>query len=154
MLDRRESILSRLRVACGDIQGINSSVRNRLDVAKLNRPAVVILDGAEQLLDQRMSGRGDMGNRSEVQRMELSPLISIHVRGTHEIDGGNLLSLFRTRVLAAILTDAPLIDFITTVGSIRYEGAIVAPPTAEGNEYRIDLSLVFTYPFKLADISA
>jgi hypothetical protein len=153
MADRRESILSRLRVICGDIQGVNSVERNRLDVVRLNRPAIVILDGAEQVLDPRISGRGDMGNRSEVQRMELAPLISIHVRGTHDIDGGNLLSLFRTRVLAAILTDPPLADFIAGAGSIRYEGAIVAPPTAEGNEYRMDLSLVFTYPFKLADIT-
>jgi hypothetical protein len=152
MTDRREDILTRLATVCGAVDGVASAVRNRLDVTKLQRPAVAIFDAAEQLLDQPMSSRGIPGH-SEIQRMELSPLISIHIRGTDSVDAGMLLSLYRSRLLAAVLNDPVLLAACSPNGSIRYEGATVAPPAAEGNEHRIDLALVFTYVFRLADIT-
>jgi hypothetical protein len=152
MTDRREDILSRLVFVCGAVDGVTAAVRNRLDVSKLQRPAVAIFDGAEQLLDAPMSVRGIPGH-SEIQRMELSPLISIHIRGTDTADAGTLLSLYRSRVLAAVLNDSMLLATVMPNGGIRYEGVTVAPPAAEGNEHRIDLALVFTYTFRLADIT-
>lgn len=148
MVDQRENILSRLVTVCLTVEGVAAAVRNRLDVSKLQRPAVAIFDGAEQLLDAPPGAV-----RSEIQRMQLSPLIAVHVRGTDTADGGGLLSLYRSRLLVAILTDSMLSDFVGKNGTMRYEGATVAAPTAEGNEYRIDLVITFTYAFRLSDIS-
>lgn len=144
MTDLREDILARLAAVCGAVTGVASTTRNRLDVSRLQRPAVVILDGAEQLLDAPATVR-----HSEVQRMELAPIVSIHIRGT---DAGGLLSLYRSRLLAAILTDATLDEYVSPNGGVRYEGSTVAAPAAEGSEYRIDMAVVFTYPFRVADL--
>jgi hypothetical protein len=148
MIDQRENILSRLVAVCAGVEGIVTAVRNRLDVAKLQRPAIVVLDGSEQLFDAPSTVL-----HSEIQRMELSPLIAVHIRGTDIADGGGLLSLYRSRLLSAILSDSALSSYVGTNGRIRYEGASVASPTAEGSEFRIDLMIVFRYPFRLDDIS-
>jgi hypothetical protein len=150
-MDQRENILSRLVAVCAAVQGVANAVRNRLDVGTLERPTIVILDGTESFVD---APAGPLERHSQLQRMELLPALSIHVRGSDLVDGGNLLSLYRARILAAVLNDAALIGYVGTNGRIRYAGAAVAVPAAEGKEYRIDLSLVFTYVFSLADLSA
>ncbi len=151
MADTREDILARLVAICTATSGVAAVIRNSLDVAKLNRPAVVILDGAEQLLDRPLSGRGQVA--WEVQRMNLTPLIAVHVRANNAVDAGTLMSLYRSRVLAAILNDSTLITTLGTNGAIQYEGATVAPPAPEGTEHRIDLHLVFTYRLAAADLT-
>jgi hypothetical protein len=147
MTDQREAILARLLVLAGSVTGVASAARNRLDVSKLQRPAVVIFDGAEQLASEPEYGRGVV--RSEIQKMLLRPVISVHVRG----DGGALLSLYRARLLTAILNDAALIDAVSVNGGIRYEAAEVLEPSAEGSEYRMDLAIGFTYIFRLSDLT-
>jgi hypothetical protein len=149
VIDQREEILSQLVTVCSGVSGIANAVRNRLDVSRLDRPAVVIFDGTEQLqsLPQNIV-------RSDIQLMELTPALSIHIRGGANADGGALLSLYRSRILAAVLQDGTLIDLVGNNGQIRYEGATVAPPAAEGNEHRMDLVIVFKYVFRLTDIAA
>jgi hypothetical protein len=150
-MDQRENILSRLVAVCGAVEGVANAVRNRLDVGTLERPTVVILDGSEHFADAPSTSF-----YAEIQRMQLAPAISIHVRGSDLADGGSLLSIYRSRVLAAILSDATLNSYVTNQGDgrIRYAGSAVAVPAAEGKEYRIDLSLVFTYVLRLSDIAA
>jgi len=143
--DTRELILARLVAVCGAVDGVQAAVRNRLDVADLARPAVVVHDGIEQMRDMPAGAR-----YSEIARMELSPGITVIVRGGAD-GGGQILSLYRTRVVAAVLRDSELISLTGPNGGIRYEGCVVSPPDAEGKEYRVDLALVFAYPFRLAD---
>jgi hypothetical protein len=153
MIDIRENILQRLIFVCAAIDGIREVRRNRLDVHKLDRPSIAILDGSEQLLDAPMDGRGN--SRTDLQRMELSPLIMVHIRSSGSDAGGEagvLLSKFRSDLLAAILYDAPLLGYVGSNGHIRYEGAMVAPPEAEGFEHRIDLMISFAYQFRPADL--
>jgi hypothetical protein len=148
--DARELILARLVTVCAAVEGVQAVARNRLDVGGLGRPAIVILDGSEQFTDAPPTG---LSMLPQIQRMELSPALSIHVRGTDAVDGGGLLSLYRSRVLAAVLGDATLLSYCWQ-GRIRYGGAVVAVPGAEAQEHRIDLSLVFTYTWNLADLAA
>jgi hypothetical protein len=152
MVDQREAILSRLLAVVTGANGIASAVRNSLDVTKLARPAIVILDGHEQLVDTPMPARGQV--TSGVQRMELAPQIAVHIRANNAVDAGALLSLYRTRIVAAVLSDATLAGYLGTNGRVRYEGATVAPPAPEGNEHRIDLMLVFTYVLRLEDLTS
>lgn len=148
-MDQREAILARLAALCAAVPGISAVVRNSLDVAGLTRPAVVIHDGIEGLRDQPQGVR-----HSEVQRMELSPGLTVYVRAGGSADAGVLLSRYRSAIVAAVLADAALDAAIGTNGSVQYQGCLVAPPDAEAKEHRVDISLVFTYVFKLVDLAA
>lgn len=147
MADTRELILARLAAVCAGVAGVSAVVRNRLDVAGLARPAVIVQDAVEQMLDRPQGAR-----HSELQRMELSPGLTIVVRGGGSADPGALLSLYRSAILAAVLRDAQLINLCGANGGIRYEGCLVPPPDAEGKEHRIDITLVFTYVLVLSDL--
>jgi len=146
--DTREVLLSRLVTVCGAVEGVNAAGRNVLDVANLVRPAVIVQDGIEELRDSPPGAR-----YTELGRMELTPDVTVIVRGGNGVDGGGLLSLYRKRVLAAVLGDAELIAATGRNGGIRYGGCLAAPPDPEGREYRLDLTLVFTYVFKLDDLA-
>ena len=151
MTDQREAILSRLFTICGAVAGINAADRNRLDVSQMLRPAVIVLDGTERTVTPPLTNaRG--ASVSDKQRMELLPQIIIALRGDSGGEAGTLLTLYRNKVLAAILTDATLLASVTPNGGIRYEGCVVPAPDAEAREYRIDLNLVFTYIFSLGDL--
>ena len=149
MADPREAILSRLLVVCAAVSGIQAAVRNRLDAAALRRPAVIVHDGSEQLLDAPQGER-----RSRLQRMELTPGITVVIRGDDGAEAGALMTLYRSRVVSAVLNDAELQGLVGTNGGIRYESGTVALPDAEAREYRITVELVFTYPFYLSDLGA
>jgi len=146
--DTREVLLARLVEVCGAVSGIRAVGRNTLDVAALNRPSVIIQDGIEQVRDIAQGAR-----YSEVARMELSPGVTVIVRGSDSVDAGGLLSLYRSRLLTAVLTDAELIAATGRNGGIRYEGCLVPSPDPEGKEHRLDLQLVFAYTFKLDDLA-
>jgi hypothetical protein len=145
--DQREAILSRLAALCGAVSGINAVGRNRLDVGDMLRPAVVVLDGSESFRDAPDGTRIDV-----IQRMDLSPEIMIFVRGGNGTEAGSLMALYRTRIVAAILSDSELAGIVTTNGGIRYQGCAVAMPDAEAQEHRIDISMTFSYVFKLSEL--
>jgi len=149
LADPREAILNRLVAVCAAVSGIQAAVRNRLDAAALRRPAAIVHDGAEQLLDAPQGER-----RSRLQRMELSPGITVVIRGDDGGEAGTLMTLYRSRVVYAVLNDAELQGLVGSNGGIRYESATVALPDAEAREYRITVELVFTYPFYLSDLGA
>jgi hypothetical protein len=146
--DTRELILARLVAVCGAVEGVAAVARNRLDVAGLARPAVLVGDGIEEMRDAPPGAR-----YGELSRMELTPDITVIARGGTD-GGGQLMSLYRSRLLAMVLTDAELIAITGRNGGIRYQGCLAAPPDPEGREYRLDLTLVFSYVFKLGDLGA
>ena len=149
MADQREVILARLAALCAGVSGITAVARNALDVAANARPAVIIQDGIETLADQPATVR-----HSELQRMVLSPGITVFVRGGGTADAGVLLSRYRSAIVAAVLADSALITATGTNGRIQYEGCAVVPPDAEAKEHQLDISLSFTYAFKLDDLAA
>lgn len=156
MADIREQILARLVVVCQGVTGISAVARNKLDVPGLVRPAVLINGGAEQLLSRAPAARF-----SEVQLMELTPQVLLLARADDGNEAGTLLSLYRNRVVVAVLGDGPgsppggtLRDLVTRNGGIRYEGCAEPELTPESKEPRLELQFVFTYPLKLSDITA
>jgi hypothetical protein len=151
MPDQREAILSRLVAVCGEVEGINAVGRNTLDVSEMLRPAVIVLDGSEQIVTAALTDyRAPTVTKRQI--MQLVPQIIIALRGNTGAEGGTLLTLYRNRVLAAILNDAALQASVTSNGGIRYTGCVVPPPDAEGREFRIDLNLTFTYTFDLSGL--
>lgn len=148
MAEPRELILSRLVTVCAGVTGVMTAVRNQSDIIVTQRPGVIVNDGAEDFLD---APRGEQLSR--VQRVELSPQILILVRADNGAEAGTLLTLFRNRVVHAVLSDATLRSYVGTVGGMRFEGCAVEPPAPESKEPRMDLNIVFTYTFKLGDLA-
>ena len=149
MADTREVLLARLVTVCGAVEGVRAVGRNTLDVAALNRPAVIVQDGIEQMRDLANGSR-----YSEIGRMELSPAVTVFVRAGNGVDPGGLMSLYRSRVVLAVLTDAELIAATGRNGGIRYEGCVAMAPDAETKEHRLDLTFVFAYTWKLDDLAS
>lgn len=147
-MDKREAILQRLVELCAATTGIVSAKRNVLDVPLLGRPAIVVQDGSEERLDGPASE-----SRSGVQRLEMAPQLWLLVRGAAD-DAGPLMSLFRARILSAVITDQTLRDLTGTVGGIRYDGCTVAEPTAETKEPRLDINFTITYTLAMSDLEA
>ena len=159
MVDMRETILAAcLRVAKA-VEGMNLAARNVQDVG-LKRPAMLIHDGGETLLDRPRAER-----LSAIQRVDLAPSIVILVGSTAD-DLGSLLNRFRGRFLADLLADselkALLINGARPTGAynlqannaINYEGCTFEPITAESKEGRMELNIVFTYTFRISDLSS
>lgn len=140
----RESILARLLHLAEGVPNIAAAARNVTDVARLERPAISIKDGSEQLLVQPRNER-----RTAVTMMQASPAITIYV-GASARDQGALSNSFLERYLKAVLTDDELLTLVTTNGEIRYEGASLEDPEPEGREARMEVSLVFVYPFQVS----
>lgn len=151
MADIREQILSRLVMVCAGVTGIVSAGRNLTDVPQNARPAAIVWGGAEQV---RLAVTGQRYRHSEVQTMDLTPQVLVLVRADTGAEAGALMSLFRGRLVNAILSDATLRGLVTTNGAIRYEGCNEVEPTPESKEPRLELQFVFTYPLKLSDLAA
>ena len=147
-MDKREAILARLLELCAGLPGIAAARRNVLDVTGLARPAIVVFDGSEERLDQPQSD-----NRSAVTRFELNPQCWIMVRAG-AADAGPLMSMFRSRLLYAIVNDTTLRSLTGTVGGLRYEGCTVAEPTPESKEPRLDLNFTCVYTLAMSDLEA
>src|ERR1051326_2765910 len=126
--DRREEILAQLLVIAADLDGVVATARNRPDAMELARPAIILQDGSEALQD----APGDNRNRGRIQRMELSPRLDVHLRIADDTQSGPLLSLYRTRLIKAIVDDETLSGFVGTSGSIRYDGCTVPEPRQIG----------------------
>jgi hypothetical protein len=147
MIDLREEILQQLVAVCAAVPGIVAAVRNKREIPRLDRPAVMILGGAEQLLSRPVKHRF-----SEISIFELSPQVTLLVRADDGPEAGVLMSLFRARLLVAILDDPVLRNLVTTNGDIRFEGCAELEPLPESKEPRLEMNFVFTYPLRLSDL--
>jgi hypothetical protein len=148
VVDRREAVLARLGEIAAGVAGIRSVKRNALDVPFLERPAVIVQDGSEERLDGPASD-----NRTGVTRLEMTPQLWLFVRGTID-ESGPLMSLFRGRLLYAIVNDPTLQSLTGSWGGIRYEGCTVSEPTPETKEPRMDLNFTLTYTLSRSDLEA
>lgn len=147
MADIREQILARLAVVCAAVDGVAAVERNRLDVTGLRRPAILVHDGAEQFLDAPNSD-----SYGRVQRVELSPEIELLLRSDAAAEIGPQRSLYRTRIVKAVLSDATLRGLTGASGRIRFDGSSAPRPTPESQEPRLQLDFVFTYTLRLSDL--
>jgi hypothetical protein len=138
---RREPILARLLELAKAVQGIAAAERNVLDLTKLARPGIAIRDGGETPTVLPRNER-----RVTVQLMQMTPGVIVYV-GAGAKEAGTLANLYLGRLLAAVNNDSDLLALTGTNGEIRYEGASLEDPEPEGREARMEIALVFVYPF-------
>lgn len=152
MIDVRNQILERLPEVCRAITGMAAVGINCLDVPGIRRPAVIINDGIEEVSLERPTS---VRRFSQVQIMDLTPDIRLLLRTEGGSDEAReLVSLFRARVISAILGDSELQSILGANGAIRYGGCTSPDPSPEAKETRLDFTFVFTYPLKLSDLTA
>lgn len=150
MRDIRDEILIRLAEVCRNITGVAAVGTNCLDVAGLVRPAIIINDGTEDVgLERSNSAR----RYSQIQLMDLTPEIKLLLRTTDASDARRLVSVFRGRLISAILSDSELQGILSANGAIRYSGCTSPDPSPETKEPRLDFTFVFTYALKLSDLT-
>lgn len=143
-MDKRESILARLREIGEGVSGIVKAARNEGAIDEDDRPAIIVLDADEQ------SDEGDRGDGRSF-RVALSPQIFILLSGKPE-DVGSQLNAFRAKLLAAIFSDATLRALVGINGGIRYEGCATGLATGRSMEGEMGLNLSFHYILKPADL--
>lgn len=152
MADRRELILSRLLAVCQGIDGVAAATRNRLDAPGLARPAIVIQDGAETLTTRlQPTARYRFG---ELQMMELHPVVELRLRAENGSEAGELVSLFRGRIINAVCGDMTLQEYVSTNGSIWLESFSQPEPAPDTQEPRASFEFAFLYPLKRSEIAA
>lgn len=152
MADRRELILSRLLAVCQDITGVGAAVRNKLDVPGLARPAIVIQDGAETLTTRlQPATRHRFG---QLQMMELHPVVELRLRTDNGSEAGELVSLYRGRIINAVCGDATLQSYVSANGDIWLESFSQPEPAPETQEPRASFEFAFLYPLKRSDLAA
>lgn len=155
MADPREAILARLLVIAKDnVTGIKEAVRNAPDVSSIKqRPAIILHDGHEEL--DQSSGRPDMSGL--IQFQDLLPQFNI-LFSSNTKDIGTVANLFRARLIAAIYADADLAALLAHDNHrnprIYYVGCTLVPPeVSEARETRLEVELIFTYPWRVSDLS-
>lgn len=154
MADFREAILARLLVIAQGVDGIKEAARNSPDVSSIKqRPAIILHDGHEEL--DQSSGRPDMSGR--IQFQDLNPQFNI-LFSSNTKDIGTVANLFRQRLIAAIYGDAELTNFLAHDNHrnprIYYVGCSLIPPdVSEARETRLEVELIFTYPWRVDDLT-
>lgn len=150
MIDTRELILARLPIICVGITGIEAVGQNQLDVPGLARPAIIINDGSE---DVQLDRPNSVSRFGQVQIMDLTPDIRLLLRADMGADARKITSMFRGRLIVAILGDAILRTIIGANGAMKYGGCSTPDPSPETKEPRHDFTFIFTYPLKLSDLT-
>lgn len=127
MLDKREAILQRMLAILVTVPGpalVDGQLcvfRNRGEVPVEKMPALVLLDGREEI---RISAH-NKGGILATTVFTLHPQVFVILRPTEDNnnDGiGEELSLWRMRLLKAFTTDDDLIGLLGANGEIQYLG--------------------------------
>lgn len=146
-VDVREEILARLILVAASVTGIISTERNRLDVPGLRRPAIILHDGSEELIDVPPKER-----QSRIARMTLTPGLVIFARTDDATPAGPLLSAYRSKLVKGVLSDQTLLGLVGTNGAINYHGCLMQPPMPDSREPRMDVTFLFNYVLRLSDL--
>jgi hypothetical protein len=141
MTDQREAILERLAVVCSEIEGVTTAARNKLQVADVARPALIVLDGNEDVEDGYGKGKPSVSPLVVTMR----PEVWLFAGGIPE-DIGAAVSAFRALIISAVLTDSQLLALCKD-SDIRYSGCMTN--FTAGQRIEADLALVFVLRYVL-----
>lgn len=148
MSDVREEILARLLEVVSAVDGITYGQRNDLNLSEQSLPAVILIDGSEDVdvnvLDKNIPGLAKMP-------VHMEPQINV-VLQDKVANVGSLLNYFRAKVIKAVLNDATLIASTgpggsRSVGNIRYLGC--APAVQEGRMLQGQMIFKFRFTYVL-----
>jgi hypothetical protein len=154
--DRREAILQRLfailHTVTGPavVDGVPCIFRNRGEVPPELLPALVLLDGREEI---RLSASGKGGILAPTL-FTLQPQVFVILRPTTDNDNygiGEELSGYRMRLLKAFTTDDDLMGLLGSNGEIQYLGHETDMQTGSTMLGQMQMLLSLTYVLRPED---
>jgi hypothetical protein len=152
MTDLREEILSRMMEILGSQQAVVDGdpapfatiARNRSELMEVSRPALILLDGDEQVTDEMIPrGKGFAVARPVVMVPEVT--IILGGREPQNINIGEDLNAMRVAVIKAIAIDATLTSLLGTNGDLQYGGLVTDLGWTRSLEGVMVLSFLITY---------
>jgi hypothetical protein len=152
MRDRREELLQRLVTIAQATPGVALVARDRLDVGRSQRPAIIVLDGDETTAaDQDVDRHGRPARASE--RVEMTPELVVMAGGEGDVNVGTVLSGLRRALISAVKTDDVLSDTVGTNGYVRYLGAVTDLARGREMEGTMVLTFALRYLLKVEELS-
>jgi hypothetical protein len=158
MFDRREAILEQIlvvlaQVGTGWVAAVDSEpsvFRNRAEIPPEKLPALVLLDGREQVITStlRKDQMGIVPSATAPSVYTLSPQVFIVLkpRQTLANEGvGEELSQMRMKLVPAVLDDDTLGTLIGPSGGIRYMGHLTDLQTGSTVLGQMQLNFEFSY---------
>lgn len=86
--------------------------------------------------------------------MQLVPTVELKLRADTGAEARALISLYRGRIINAVIGDATLQALVGSNGDIWLESFTVPEPTPESKEPRAQFEFVFAYILKRGDLAA
>jgi hypothetical protein len=153
VIDRRELILVRLFEIC---QGFSTDVplrrihRNRTNISGKAGPAIVLMDGIEDAVNEPTARRA--GKVYASYNIAMLPKIQLFDYGSHE-EIGQKLNALRLKMIIRVQDDDQLIAIGgTSYGLVQYMGCEPEIETGEKAEGRIDVKFAIHYPLIASEI--
>ena len=144
MSDPREEVLERLKVIAAGVTGVQLVGRNLLEVPESKTPAVMILEGDEEVSP----------THSEVRQRATTPIPMVMVpelciigNETAE-DLGEILNAVRAELIGAVTTDATLAGILGSNGRVVYRGSVTDLGIGRAMLGRMALRFAITYVLK------
>jgi hypothetical protein len=154
-MDTRELILLRVIAAFGAVAGMNGNVhRDRGDLPGAKLPAGVLLDGSERAVSKLSPGRG-VPMVAAPHVMELKPEIywvmdPLPLKRADEY--GPLMTVWRNKIVKAILLDAQLATLVGPNGDIEYNGFDTDMQSGRTMEGQMQFFFTFRYVLNPLDL--
>lgn len=147
MIDRRELILARLETLLASIDDAPAEnvFRNRAVLPEDKRPAMVLLDGVE---DVSLSGGPKSSRGPAAYFCTLRPQIFAVLQRREIPEAGQIgpeLSQYRVAIMAAVMHDDDLLEIVETNGMIEYSGSETDMQTGSTMEGQLQMNFAFRY---------
>lgn len=154
MIDRRELVLARCAVLIGQVPGIELGERNRGEVTGKRRPAIILNDGAEEVIE-RDAGDASGSRNSRIQAMRMEPQFLIKYQAA-AADAGPRGNELRDALLKTLFSDSELLTLLELDGQrisvIKYLGGGLTTEEGEQRECTFEVNLGLTYIFRLSEL--
>jgi hypothetical protein len=157
-LASREDILVQIGAILAAIAGVKTFCRNRGEMSDVELPAIIMLDGREDIVDNRVAQMKSVKMPPAVFRLQ--PQIFVILRQRDDatnltLDGedapiGPELSYWRDAVLAALINDPVLIEMLTTTGQVVFRAMETDMQTGGTMQGMMRLSIDFNYVWQPA----
>jgi hypothetical protein len=140
--DNREAIMVRLLAVAATVTGINEVARNKPDMSGSKLPAIVLMEGAEDV------DEGDLGDGKPQGpvRVTMIPQLVLWVSGKPE-EIGTTFNTLRQRLIKAVLNDTQLIALTLNGRRARYAG--VKGPMIAGEMVFTQMVVEFRFTYVL-----
>lgn len=141
MADKREQILARLETVLTALPGYKVVTRNAQNLPEQVRPAIVILDSDEEVLQHSASP-----SARAITMVKMTPQIFVLDDG-RSTEIGTTMNAHRAAVIKAVATDTELRTLCGTNGSVQYESCITG--LASGRSLEGEMGVYFSFVYHL-----